>query len=109
MLPINLAGKRIADDLDAAERLANESLRANAQLLLSMMNARIDSDLAPYDGQLAVSRVQQAIQQIVEAQNNLAKAHKSMRAEFIEITGVGDENRRCPMGSSGIGDTSVAA
>ena len=105
-LPIELAGKRIADDLDAAERSANELLRHLALLQVSMMNARIDSDLAPYDGQIAVARVQQAQSQTVEAMGNLAKAHTSMRKEFIEITGYPDIGR-CPV--EGLGPQSEVA
>lgn len=108
MLPIRAAGKRIADDLDRAERLANESLRATAMLQVSMMNARIDSELSPYEGQIAVIRVQEAAQQLVEAQGNLAKAHKALRTDFIRVVGLPDTNDRCPV--SGIsGATTEAA
>ncbi len=98
MLDLQTAGTRIAEDLDAAERLANETLRAVARLQVSMMNARIDSDLTPYDGQIAVVRVQQASASLVEAQGNLAKAHKSMREDFIKMTGLTppEDGDRCP-------------
>ncbi|MDG6078090.1 hypothetical protein E3U23_02635 [Erythrobacter litoralis] len=99
MLPIELAGKRIAEDLDAAERLANEFLRAAAKLQTSMMNACIDSELSPHDGQVAVARVQEAQSQIVGARANLLKAHKSMRSDFIRIVGLPDTFTRCPTGT----------
>ena len=95
-LTIQAAGIRIAADLDAAERSANETLRHIAQLQMSMMNARNDTDLNPHDGQIAVVRVQQAATKLVEATSELAKAHKSMRAEFVEITGWPDVNGSCP-------------
>lgn len=99
MLSLQTAGVRIADDLDKVERLTNELLRATAQLQTSMMNACIDSELSPHDGQLPLARLQQAQSQIVDARGNFLRAHKSMREEFIkrtEVTAVPDTWVRCP-------------
>ena len=96
-LSIPIAAKRIASELDSAERLANETLRATAALQVSMMNLRIDGGVAPYESQMSVLRVQQAQAKIVEAQSELAKAHKTLRADFEKITMVPDTDARCPV------------
>lgn len=96
MLTIETAGQRIAADLENAERQINEAIRAVARLQLTMMNARIDTDMAQYEGQTSVIRVQQASAAMVEGMNHLAKAHKGMRTDFIRITGGPDNSDRCP-------------
>jgi hypothetical protein len=96
MLTFEAASLRVTEDLDQAERLANEALRANARLMQSMMNLRIDTDLRPYEGQIAVVRVQEATAALVEAQNALAKAHKTLRADFIRISSHADDYEPCP-------------
>lgn len=101
MLTIETAGIRIAADLEQAEALANECLRAHALLMTSMMNLRLETGVAPYEGQIAVSRVQTAMNKIVEAQGDLAKAHKSMREGYIKITGGPDDPFKCPLASLG--------
>lgn len=97
MLTIEAAGQRIAADLDDVENATNEAMRKLARLQVSMMNARLDSDLRPYDGQLAVMRVAEAQQQLVAVMSNLAKAHKSMRDDFTKIKMPTDDNDRCPV------------
>ncbi len=96
MLTFETASLRVTEDLDAAERLANEALRANARLMQSMMNLRIDTDMRPYEGQIAVVRVQEATAALVEAQNALAKAHKVLRSDFVRISSHADNYDPCP-------------
>ena len=95
-LSLQAAGVRIAEDLDVAEQSANECLRNLAKLQHSMMNARIDSDLAPYEGQAAVTRIQAAMANLVDAQGDIARAHAAMRKRFIELADIPDTNGRCP-------------
>jgi len=96
MLTIEAAGARVAQDLEDAERLTNESLRVLARLQLSMMNLRLDTDLPQYQGQTAVIRLQEAQKQMVDAMSNLTRVHKSMRDDFTKITSLPDEPGRCP-------------
>ena len=96
MLTFDAASLRIASDLDRAEKLANELQRALAQLQLSMMNMRIDTDVAPYEGQISVVRVQEAQSKAVGLQSDLLKAHKGLRADFSRITMLPDDQDRCP-------------
>ncbi len=96
MLTIETAARRVAADLDKAEKLANELHRALAQLQLSMMNLRIDTDIAPYEGQISVIRVQEAQSKAVALQSDLLKAHKGLRSDFSRITMVPDDGDRCP-------------
>lgn len=96
MLTFENASLRVTEDLDTAERLANEALRASSRLMQSMMNLRIDTDLRPYEGQIAVVRVQEATAALVDAQNALAKAHKTLRADFERISSHADNYDPCP-------------
>ena len=96
MLTVENAGVRIAEDLETAERLTNECMRAYARLLQSMMNVRLDTDLPQYQGQTAVMRLQEAQKHQVDAMSHLARVHKSMREDFLQITNVADEIGRCP-------------
>lgn len=95
-VPVELLGRRVADDLAQAENAANETLQAYARLMQSMMSVRIDSDVAPYEGMTAVMRVQNAMNKIVEAQSDTAKAHKSLRDDFTRITAAPEDGQRCP-------------
>lgn len=97
-LTVEAASVRVADDLENAERAANESLRAKARLLESMMITRLEADLPQYEGQIAVIRLQQAIANDVAAMGDLAKAHKSLRSDFIKITMIPDMPGVCPTG-----------
>lgn len=96
MLSFEVASKRVAEDLERAENLANELQRAIAQLQLSMMNLRIDTGIAAYEGQLSVVRVQEAQSKAVALQSDLLKAHKGLRSDFTRITMVPDDRDRCP-------------
>ncbi|WP_156170096.1 hypothetical protein [Aurantiacibacter luteus] len=106
--PVEVMGIRVADRLATAENLANQTLRAFAALQQSMMDVRTDSDVAPYEGQIAVMRVQAAAGKIVEAQSELFKAHKSLRADFCRITMLPDSNSDCPAWP-GVATEAVAA
>ena len=100
-LPLEVAGRRVAAKLADAEDLANQSLRAHAGLMQSMMDARMSADIAPYEGQIAVMRVQAAMSKIVEGQAELAKAHKSLRADFTRITMLPETGEPCPLKVAG--------
>ena len=96
MLTLELAGHRVAEDLEAAELAVNEALRRVAILQVSMMNTRIDTEVAQYEGQTSVIRVNEAATALVEGMNHLAKAHKGLRADFLRVTGGPDNDERCP-------------
>lgn len=96
MLTLETAARRVAADLEKAEMFANELQRSLAQLQLSMMNLRIDTEVAPYEGQLSVMRVQEAQSKAVSLQSDLLKAHKGLRADFTRITMLPDDQNRCP-------------
>ena len=89
-LTVETAGIRIANNLDDAERAANEALRSKARLLESMMTTRLETELPQYQGHLAVMRLQKAISDDVSSMGELAKAHKSMRDDFTRITAIPD-------------------
>ncbi len=108
MLTIEAAGARVASDLEDAERLTNESLRALARLQLSMLNVRLDTELPQYQGQLAVVRLQEAQKQMVDAMSNLTKVHKSMREDYLKITGLPDAPGRCPRGQIALAEKTAA-
>ena len=97
MLTVETAGVRVAADLEEAERLSNECMRAFARLQMSMMNIRLETDLPQYQGHTAVMRVQEAQRAQVEAMGQLARAHKAMRDEFLTVTGMPDRLGRCPV------------
>ncbi|WAT17934.1 hypothetical protein OZN62_13615 [Aurantiacibacter sp. MUD11] len=97
MLTVEAAGARVARDLEDAERMTNETLRAMSRLQMSMLNVRLDTDLPQYQGQIAVIRLQEAQKQMVDAMTNLTKVHKAMRDDFTKITGLPDEPGRCPV------------
>lgn len=99
-LPIEVAGRKVADRLAKAEEFANESLHAHAALMQSMMDVRTQTDVTPYAGQIAVTRVQAAMNKIVEAQADLAKAHKQLKSDFCKITMIPEDRGRCPVGPS---------
>ena len=101
MLTVEAAGVRIAADLEEAERLTNECIRAYARLQTSMMNVRLETELPQYQGQLAVVRLQEAQKNQVDAMSQLAKVHKSMREDYIKVTGLPDQGGRCPAPPSG--------
>ncbi|RIV89218.1 hypothetical protein [Aurantiacibacter zhengii] len=97
MLTVETAGKRVATDLEDAERLTNETLRAMSRLQHSMLNVRLDTELPQYQGQMAIIRLQEAQKHLVDAMTNLTKMHKSLRDDFTKITGLPDEPGRCPV------------
>lgn len=99
-IPVEVLGRRVADDLAAAEDLANQTLQAHARLMQSMMEVRTMTDVAPYEGMPAVIRVQNAMSKLVEAQSDIAKAHKSLRDDFTRITAIPDNGERCPVSGS---------
>lgn len=102
-MPVELAGRRVAQDLEAAENLANQSLQAHAKLMQSMMEVRTQTDVAPYEGMTAVMRVQSAMNKLVEAQSEIARAHKSLRSDFSRITAMPDNGERCPVNPTVVG------
>ncbi|MXO71874.1 hypothetical protein [Alteraurantiacibacter buctensis] len=96
MLTVEIAGARVARDLEEAERMTNESLRALARLNVSMMNVRLDTDVPQYQGQTALIRLQEAQRHMVDAMSNLTRVHKSLRDDFTKITALPDTPGRCP-------------
>tara|TARA_A100001391_G_scaffold78331_1_gene50551 strand:- start:11269 stop:11595 length:327 start_codon:yes stop_codon:yes gene_type:complete len=107
MLSVETAGVRIAAELEEAERLTNECMRAYARLQMSMMSVRLDTELPQYQGHTAVMRVQEAQKAQVEAMGQLARAHKAMRDDFLTITAIPDTIGRCPV--NGVQEASVKA
>ncbi|WP_340588350.1 hypothetical protein [Erythrobacter alti] len=95
-MSVECAGRRVAENLAFAEDLANQSLHAHAKLMQSMMEVRTRTEVAPYEGMTAVMRVQAAMSKLVEAQGEIAKAHKSLRSDFTRITAIPDDGTRCP-------------
>lgn len=95
-LSIQTVGRRVAENLANAEDLANQTLMAYAKLMQSMMEVRTKTDVGPYEGQIAVTRLQAAMSKIVEAQGDTVKAHKLLRTDFCKITMIPDDGTRCP-------------
>ena len=67
------------------------------------MNLRIETDIAPYEGQVSVVRVQEAQSKAVSLQTDLLKAHKGLRSDFSRITMVPDDGDRCPTNPAVVG------
>ena len=107
MLTVENAGVRVAAELEEAERLTNECMRAYARLQMSMMTVRLETDLPQYQGHTAVMRVQEAQKAQVEAMGQLARAHKAMRDDFLTVTGLPETYGRCPIG--GLKDSATIA
>ncbi len=105
MLTVEAAGVRIAHELEDAERLTNECLRAYAKLQQSMMNVRLETELPQYQGHTAVMRLQEAQKHQVDAMSQLVRVHTSMREDFIKVTGTVDRGGRCPTGGLLIGSS----
>ena len=106
---VEIMGMRVADRLAEAEDLTNQTLKAFAALQQSMMDVRTETEIAPYEGQMAVIRLQTAMGKIVEAQGELFKSHKSLRTDFCKITMIPDDGSRCPTKLHNSAEKQVAA
>ena len=98
MLTIPAAGPRVARELEIAERLTNDTIASYADIKKTMMAIRRDTEVPQYAGQDTLMRLQKAEQCLVDAMTNLARVHKGLREEFIEVTS-GPEIIKCPAGS----------
>lgn len=95
-LTVEAAGVRVASDLEAAERQLNEALLSKAKLLQSLLMTRLDTGLPQYEGQIAIVRLQEAIKADIDSMNSLIRTHKSLRSNYLSVTGTADEPGRCP-------------
>ena len=109
MLTIEAAGTRVAQELEATETAINEALRCVARLQGAMINARMDTGLAQYEGQPALARVGQANSALMESMNHVLRAHKGVRADFERVSAGLEDGDRCPLPKkTALADTQVA-
>ena len=109
MLTIEVAGTRVAQDLEAAEEAINEALRRIARLQGSMMNLRIDTDLPQYEGQTSVVRVNKANTCLIDGMTHLAQAHKGLKTNYERISAGFEDGDRCPLPKkTALADTEAA-
>ena len=106
-MTVEIAGQRVKRVLESAERMTNETSRAYAELQTAMLDVRLETDLPQYQGQVAMLRLQEAQKLVIEAQGQLARVHKAMREEFIEVT-AGPDEPRCPIKPTGFMEVNVA-
>lgn len=77
-LPIPAATARIASQLGAVERKADDMLISLNELMVSMLRARANREVAVHTGQRALIRLMAAQQSILESSNNIFRCHDEM-------------------------------
>ena len=106
-MTVEIAGRRVKRVLEAAERSTNETSRAYAELQTAMLDVRLETELPQYQGQVAMMRLQEAQRHVIEAQGQLARVHKEMRDQFIDVT-AGPDEPRCPIGGDSLQEVEAA-
>ncbi|NKJ43854.1 hypothetical protein [Novosphingobium sp. SG720] len=88
-----VAQMRVTRDLHEAEAALDEALIRQANLLSSMVTARREAGLPPFQGQDALMRLLKSQQAMVDAGGELARVHGRLSAIAAETMGGNDQ---CP-------------
>jgi hypothetical protein len=88
-----VAQMRVTRDLHEAEAALDEALICQANLLSSMVTARREAGLPPFEGQDALMRLLKSQQAMVDAGGELARVHGRLNAIAVETMGGNDA---CP-------------
>ena len=94
-IPISAATARISSQLGAVERKADDMLISLNELMVSMLRARSNPELAVHTGQRALVRLMAAQQAILEGSNNILRCHDEMSTVAREL-GILDEDGLTP-------------
>jgi hypothetical protein len=100
------ATARIARQLKEAEQKADHALLALAELMVTLVQARGEADIAPHTGQTALVRLVHAQRSIIEGSSDLFRVHDGM-AKLGRELGVLDERKSTP--PSGLGEGAGSA
>ncbi|MEY4160194.1 MAG: hypothetical protein RLZZ136_815 [Pseudomonadota bacterium] len=85
---------RLTRQVPQAEQDIDQALISLSSLLTTMVTARRDTETGGLNSQVAVQQVSRAIEELVSASNEMARAHGSLSKIAVE-KGVGDMTE-CP-------------
>ncbi|WP_206240895.1 hypothetical protein [Novosphingobium terrae] len=106
-MTISAATARLARQLPQAEQDIDQALMALTTLLNSMVAARSAEGVAPGTGEMAIQHVGKAIEGLISASGEVAKAHGRLR-KIHQETGLADIGD-CPSGSATLTETARLA
>lgn len=106
-LTISSATARLARQVPQAEHDIDQALMALTSLLNSMVAARHADDVTAGTGELAIQHVGKAIEGLVTASGEVAKAHGRLRKIYQEYA-QGDLSD-CPNGSAALREVEQAS
>ena len=84
-LPISAATARIANQLGEVERKADDMLISLNELMVTMLRARANREVAVHTGQRALVRLMAAQQSILEGSNNIFRCHDEVATVAREM------------------------
>jgi hypothetical protein len=106
-MTISAATARLARQLPEAEHDIDQALMALTTLLNSMVAARSAEGVAPGTGEMAIQHVGKAIEGLISASGEVAKAHGRLR-KIHQETGLADVGD-CPPASAALTDAARLA
>lgn len=74
----SVAAMRITSSLREAETALDQAMLKQAELMATMIKARLDADAEPFTGQAEIMRLLKAQQAITSSSNDLARVHGGM-------------------------------
>jgi hypothetical protein len=92
-MTLETAALRIGRELRAAEEKVDEALLASARLMTELLTARQHPDVVVHEGQKALIRLAQAVNQLVAGGSNIFRVHDEIGAIGREM-GVMDEQTK---------------
>jgi hypothetical protein len=106
-MTVQAALARLSRQVPQAEEDIDQALISLSSLLTTMVTARRDTATAGGNSQIAVQQVSRAIEGLVSASNEMARAHGSLRKVSVE-KGVGD-TEACPTKGVELAPDQIAA
>ena len=80
-----IASARLARQVPEAEQAIDQALQATTAVLQTMLSARIEADVPPHTGQLALSKLMQSQQALIAASNDFMRVHRELAAIGQEL------------------------
>jgi len=95
-MTIDVARMRIAREVQGTEQALDEALLRSSTLMATLLDARMETDSEPFEGQEALLRLSRTQGSLLEASNDLARVHGKLKELQTRMAGF----ERCPTGFS---------
>lgn len=94
-LNISAATARLAREVPQTEHNIDQALIALSNLMSSMVTARQIEGVAPGTGEMAIQHVGKAMEGLIAASGEVAKAHARLRKIYQETAGFDTDDVSC--------------